>query len=82
MAEAVRRQRHQRRARIDTPVDAVIVDDLHRRFADFRRAYDEGGLTVDQFDTFAPTRRTLRQFLGACDDLRSLVRDVMVENPG
>ncbi len=68
--------------RIDTPVDAVIVDDLHRRFEDFRRAYDEGGLTVDQFDTFAPTRRTLRQFLGACDDLSGLVRDVMVENPG
>jgi transaldolase len=68
--------------RIDTPVAAVIVDDLHRRFEDFRRAYDEGGLTVDQFDAFAPTRRTLRQFLGACDDLSSLVRDVMVENPG
>jgi transaldolase len=68
--------------RIDTPVDAAIVGDLHRRFEDFRRAYDEGGLTVDQFDTFAPTRRTLRQFLGACDDLSSLVRDVMVENPG
>ena len=68
--------------RIDTPVDAAIVDDLHRRFEDFRRAYDEGGLSLDQFDTFAPTRRTLRQFLGACDDLSSLVRDVMVENPG
>ena len=68
--------------RIDTPVAPAIVEDLHRRFEDFRRAYDEGGLTVEQFDTFAPTRRTLRQFLGACDDLRVLVRDVMVENPG
>ena len=68
-------------SRIDRPVGAEIVDDLYRRFADFRRAYDEGGLAVTEFDSFAPTRRTLRQFLGACDDLRQLVRDVMVPNP-
>ena len=69
------------RSRIDTPVDRAIVDDLSRRFADFRRAHDERGLTVDEFDTFAPTRRTLRQFLGAGDDLRALVRDVMLPTP-
>jgi transaldolase len=69
------------RSRIETPVDRTIVDDLARRFPDFRRAYDERGLTVDDFDTFAPTRRTLRQFLGACDDLRVLIRDVMLPNP-
>jgi transaldolase len=69
------------RSRIDVPVDREIVDDVSRRFADFRRAYDERGLRVDEFDTFAPTRRTLRQFLGACDDLRALVRDVMLPNP-
>ena len=69
------------RRRIDTPVDPRIADDLHRRFADFRRAYEPGGLSVDEFDDFPPTRRTLRQFLGACDDLRNLVRDVMIPNP-
>jgi transaldolase len=67
--------------RIDTPVAPAIVDDLHRRFADFRRAYDDGGLTVEAFNDFAPTRRTLRQFLGACDDLRKLVRDVLIADP-
>lgn len=67
--------------RIETPVDPAIVDDLSRRFADFRRAYDEGGLAPQEFDTFAPTRRTLRQFLAACHDLATLVRDVMVPNP-
>ena len=36
--------------RIDTPVDPRIVDDLYRRFADFRRAYDEQGLVVGEFD--------------------------------
>jgi transaldolase len=67
--------------RIGTPVPDHIVDDLYRRFEDFRRAYDEGGLTAADFDTFAPTRRTLRQFLGACDDLNQLIRDVMLKNP-
>jgi transaldolase len=68
-------------SRIDTPVDPRIVDDLSRRFADFRRAYDEAGLAPDEFDDFAPTRRTLRQFLAACADLNQLVRDVMLPNP-
>jgi transaldolase len=69
------------RPRIDTPVEPRIVDDLYSRFADFRHAYDPDGLAVTAFDDFAPTRRTLRQFLGACDDLRNLVRDVMIPNP-
>jgi transaldolase len=67
--------------RIDVPVDAAIVDDLYRRFADFRRAYDEGGLSVNEFDGYPPTRRTLRQFLGACGDLSQLVRDIVIPNP-
>ena len=69
------------RPRIDTAVDRAIVDDLLRRFPDFARAYEPEGLTVDEFDDFPPTRRTLRQFLAACDDLRGLVRDVMIPNP-
>jgi transaldolase len=68
-------------SRISTPVDPVIVDDLYRRFEDFRRAYDERRLMPADFDEFAPTRRTLRQFLGACADLAQLVRDVMLPNP-
>jgi transaldolase len=67
--------------RIETPVAAATVDDLYRRFHDFRRAYDEGGLVAREFDEFAPTRRTLRQFLAACDDLVQLVRDTMLPNP-
>ena len=69
------------RPRIDTAVDPTIVDDLLRRFPDFTRAYEPDGLTADQFDDFPPTRRTLRQFLGACDDLRGLVREIMIPNP-
>jgi transaldolase len=67
--------------RIDTPVAPAIVADLYRRFEDFRRAYDEGGIPVEAFDEFPATRRTLRQFLGAGSDLSALVRDVMLPNP-
>jgi transaldolase len=68
-------------SRIDTPVDPRIVDDLLKRFTDFRRAYEPDGLTIEEFDSFGSTRRTLRQFIGACNDLSALVRDVMLPNP-
>jgi len=67
--------------RIETPVEPAVVDDLYRRFHDFRRAYNEGGIDVGDFNDFAPTRRTLRQFLGACGDLSQLVRDILIPNP-
>ena len=69
------------RPRIDKPVDARIVEELSRKFLDFRNAYSEDGLTPDEFDSFAPTRRTLRQFITACHDLDGLVRDFMLPNP-
>lgn len=69
------------RSRIDQPVDPHIVDELSRKFADFRRASSEGGLSSDEFDSFPPTRRTLRQFIAACHDLDGIVRDAMLPNP-
>lgn len=67
--------------RIDKPVAPEIVDELSRKFPDFRRAYNENGLSIEEFDSFAPTRRTLRQFITACHDLDSVVRDIMLPNP-
>jgi transaldolase len=69
------------RPRIDQPVDLHVIEELSRRFPDFRRAYSEDGLMIDDFDTFGPTRRTLRQFITACHDLDALVRDFMLPNP-
>src|SRR5437588_6271428 len=69
------------RSRIDQPVDPHIVDELSRKFADFRRASNEGGLSSDEFDSFPPTPRTLRQFIAACHDLDGIVRDAMLPNP-
>jgi transaldolase len=67
--------------RIDQPVNPKIVDELLKKFPDFRRAYFEDGLTVDEFDAYPCTVRTLRQFNAACTDLAGLIRDVMLPNP-
>jgi transaldolase len=67
--------------RIDKPVEPRILEELNKKFADFRRAYEEGGLRIDEFDTFPATRRTLRQFISACHDLDGVVRDILIPNP-
>jgi len=67
--------------RIHDPVDTKIVNELEKKFIDFRRAYYEDGLSVEEFDSFPPTRRTLRQFTGACSELEALIRDFLVPNP-
>jgi transaldolase len=69
------------RPRIDEPVNPKVVEELSRKFADFRRASSEGGIAIEEFDSFGPTRRTLRQFIAACHDLDGLVRDFMIPNP-
>jgi len=70
------------RSRIDDPVNPDVVEQLLSHFPDFRRAYSEDGLTTEEFDSYPPTVRTLRQFVAACADLDGLVRDVMLPDPG
>jgi transaldolase len=69
------------KSRIDNPVDPELVAELVSKFPDFQRAYSEDGMSVDEFDDYGPTRRTLRQFIAACGELAGLVRDVMIPNP-
>jgi transaldolase len=67
--------------RIDDPVDPRIVAELEKKFPDFRRAYDEKGMTPEEFDGFGSTRRTLLAFLKSYDDLVSVVREIMISDP-
>jgi transaldolase len=69
------------KSRIGDAVDPHTVGELLEHFSDFRRASTEAGLKVNEFDGFPPTQRTLRQFIGACGELATLVRDVMIPNP-
>lgn len=64
--------------RIDVPVERHIVDELLERVPEFRKAYLADGLTVDEFDGFGATRKTLRQFLDADAQLDALVRDIIL----
>lgn len=66
--------------KINNPVPQQYLEELEK-IEDFRRAYDEDGMTVEEFDTFGPTLRTLRQFLAANNDLESLVRDILLPAP-
>jgi transaldolase len=69
------------RERMQEPVDQAIVDELYRKFPDFRRAYDADGMTIDEFDGYGATVRTLRTFISSYHDLVALIRDFMLPNP-
>jgi len=67
--------------RMDEPVPETIVSELYRRLPDFRRAYDVDGMSIDEFDSYGATVRTLRGFIGSYQDLVATVRDFMLPNP-
>jgi transaldolase len=67
--------------RFEHDVPAQIVAELYERLPEFRRAYDVDGMTVDEFDGFGATVRTLRQFVGSYQDLVATIRDFMLPSP-
>jgi transaldolase len=67
--------------RMDNPVDPEIIAELGKKFVDFSRAYNEDGMTIDEFDRFGATVRTLRQFCEATTGVILRVRDLMIPSP-
>jgi transaldolase len=67
--------------RIDNPIPDGIVEQLSSHIPDFRAAYQPDGLTVEQFDTYGATVRTLRGFIASYQDLVAVIRDFMLPNP-
>jgi transaldolase len=68
--------------RIDDPVAPEIVAELYDRVPEFRKAYDEDGMTVDEFDTYGATVRTLRAFIASYHELTRVIREeFMLPNP-
>ncbi len=47
---------------IDRPVDEAVIERL-MKLAEFRKAYDENGMQVEDFITFGSTNRTIDQFI-------------------
>ena len=62
-------------------MDPKILEELSKKFPEFRRAYDEEGLALEEFETYGATRRTLRSFVSGYEDLLKMVRDIMVPDP-
>lgn len=69
------------RSRMDDPVDPAIVSELERHFPDFVRAYEPDGLSIDEFDAFPPSVRTLRAFIGSYHELLHQVSDALLPDP-
>jgi transaldolase len=67
--------------RIDEPVAETVLATLYDKLPDFRRAYDTDGMSVAEFQDYGATRKTLRQFLAACAEMETLVRDVLLPDP-
>lgn len=64
-------------SRIDTPVDPVCVLTLERLIPEYNLAYEADGLSLQEFDTYAPTRKTLSQFADGCHSLARLMRSFL-----
>jgi transaldolase len=67
--------------RMHEPVDPLYINELLAAFPDFRRAFQPDGMSVDEFDTFPPTVRTLRAFIASYHDLLAAVTDAQLPNP-
>jgi len=67
--------------RIEVPVDERLVGELQRRIPDFVRAYEPDGLSVDEFERYGASVRTLRGFIRSYHDLVGAIRDVVLPNP-
>jgi transaldolase len=68
-------------ARMQEPVSEEILEALYTRIPDFKRAYEENGLSVEEFDTFGATVRTLRSFIEGWHSFVAIIRDFMLPNP-
>ena len=67
--------------RFDDPVPAHALEELTAKVPDFVRAYEPDGMTIDEFDDYGATRRTLRGFIGSYQDLVGTIRDFMLPDP-
>ena len=68
--------------RMDDAVDQAIIDELYDRIPDFRKAYNEDGMTPAEFDTYGATVRTLRGFIASYHELIRVIREeFMLPNP-
>jgi transaldolase len=62
-------------SRIDAAADQAIVDELCDKLPDFRAAYRDDGLTIEEFGEFAPLQFFRNMFVKGWDALADTVRE-------
>jgi len=67
--------------RMADPVDPKIIAEMLDKIPDFRKAYEPDGMTVEQFDTYGATVRTLRGFISSYHEVQGVIREFMLPNP-
>jgi transaldolase len=67
--------------RMADPVNHAILNKMLSSIPDFRKAYEPDGLTIDEFDTYGATVRTLRGFLASYHEVQGVIREFMLPDP-
>ncbi len=67
--------------RMNDPVNPEFVAELYEKLVEFRKAYDEEGLSINEFDNYGASVRTLRGFIGSVHELAGMIREIMLPNP-
>ena len=65
--------------RMDQEVSSEILSQLEDNFDDFRRAYAETGMTIEEFASFDSSVNTLNGFLQGYDEFVAIVRKQIVK---
>ena len=67
--------------RIDDPLDPALIREMLARIPDFRRAYEQDGMNVDEFERYGAAVHTLRGFISSYHELEGMIRGFMLPNP-
>lgn len=66
------------RNKIDEPVDEKTISLLKENFEDFNKAYDEKGMSENEFESFGASVHTMQTFLEGYDEFVALIRSRMI----
>ena len=67
--------------RIENPVSEEIIMELTGKIPEFVKAYEEEGLSPEEFDSYGALLRTMRSFTEGYDNLVRIIRDLLLPNP-
>jgi transaldolase len=72
--EALAARDEEPRRRFPEPSSATAIERLRACLPDFRRAYDEDGLAIEEFEAYGPVRHFLSMFIAGWDAVREQLK--------